>query len=127
MADADWIVMARSLRKKPEAERVQHILQVAETDHYLAAKLANRCVTSRQHLRHLLYWSQANADNHYFRYWLESIIQRAGFRRVVGWLGGDHFTGLSCPTIFHLQRLCPTSDRDRAALDRLISAQQSDL
>jgi uncharacterized protein (DUF433 family) len=74
--------LARQLRALPEPERIQFLEEFIEKD-ILGLKFANACVREKSFFEKLLRQGLANADASSISIWLESVVPRLGFNRVL--------------------------------------------
>lgn len=75
--------LARKLKQLPEQERLEFLSEFLSVNQLVALKLAEKCLSDRQSFETLLERGLREADSSTIRYWLESLVPRIGFSRVV--------------------------------------------
>lgn len=75
--------LAQLLRMAPESERLQFVQEFAVANPAVALELARKCLTERGSFEALLDQGLEEANSSSLRYWLECVVPRLGFRRVV--------------------------------------------
>jgi hypothetical protein len=81
--------MARKLRQLPEEERFQFIQEALRRDRVariVGLKLANACLRRKAYFENILDQGLETADASDIKIWLECVIPRLGFHKVVGLL-----------------------------------------
>ncbi|CAN5915643.1 hypothetical protein BH23PLA1_BH23PLA1_29390 [soil metagenome] len=75
--------LARKLRQLPEKDRLEFLLEFLSVNQLVGLKLARNCLSDRKSFETLLERGLREADASTIRYWLDSVVPRMGFPRVV--------------------------------------------
>jgi hypothetical protein len=90
--DSKWEnELAKELRSCTEGERFSFLNDLLVAQPVVALDLARRCLAENASFEILLETALEGADASSMRYWLECVVPRLGFRRVVRLL--DNFRG----------------------------------
>lgn len=115
--------LARELRQLPEPERFQFIAELLKHNP-VALKLANSCLRERRYFEQLLRHGLDTADARSIESWLECVVPRLGFKRVIALLLAemDRNTQAVDQAIYYLRGFAPYHDsRAWHALQELIA------
>jgi len=75
--------LSHQLRKHPESEKLVFLVDFVDINPLVALDLARKCLSHRKSFETLLEKALSEADRSVMKYWLECIVPRLGFRRVV--------------------------------------------
>jgi hypothetical protein len=90
--------LAKELRRHPEDEKLEFIKDFATFNPVVAMNLARKCLAKKRSFETLLEQALDQADPSSIRYWLECLVPRLGFRRVITHLrsnSGTHGEGVA--------------------------------
>ncbi len=85
--------LAQELRRQPEAARLDFLDDLITSNPIVGLDLARRCLSESRSFEVLLDRALRESNASSIRYWLECIVPRLGFRRVVGQLRGHIVEG----------------------------------
>ena len=118
--------LAKTLRSKPEDERFSFIVEMLEVQFMVALELANSCLQKPTFLEKLLEQCIAiSKDVSMPRIWLEKLLPRVGFRKVVAILNEslDAHPVAVAGSIYFLLRLVGNEDEvSQKAFDELFES-----
>jgi hypothetical protein len=119
--DATWErELCEELRKQPEHERHQFLMELVKHQPIVALQLAHKTLESRTSFVALLEFAVVNCDASSIKYWLDSVVPRLGFRRTVDnliRLAATNGDGVE-KALYWLPRFV-TSDAENTKLDEL--------